>query len=38
MGCRRAARLIEGMGAAGVVSAMNTNGSREVLVPDRNAQ
>jgi DNA segregation ATPase FtsK/SpoIIIE-like protein len=26
------------MEAAGVVSTMNTNGSREVLVPDRNAQ
>jgi DNA segregation ATPase FtsK/SpoIIIE-like protein len=24
------------MEAAGVVSTMNTNGSREVLVPDRN--
>jgi DNA segregation ATPase FtsK/SpoIIIE-like protein len=29
--------LVEAMEAAGVVSSMNTNGSREVLVPDRNA-
>ena len=38
IGYNRAARLIETMETAGVVSAMNTNGSREVLVPDRNAQ
>ena len=31
----RAARLVEAMEAAGVVSSMNTNGSREVLVPRR---
>src|SRR4029450_855189 len=31
----RAARLVESMEAAGVVSSMNTNGSREVLVPNR---
>ena len=38
IGYNRAARLIETMETAGVVSAMNTNGSREVLVPDRNGQ
>jgi S-DNA-T family DNA segregation ATPase FtsK/SpoIIIE len=35
IGYNRAARLIESMEAAGVVSTMNTNGSREVLVPAR---
>ena len=35
VGYNRAARLIEAMEAAGVVSGMNTNGSREVLVPER---
>jgi S-DNA-T family DNA segregation ATPase FtsK/SpoIIIE len=35
IGYNRAARLIEAMEEAGVVSAMNTNGSREVLVPKR---
>ena len=35
VGYNRAARLIESMEAAGVVSEMNTNGSREVLVPER---
>ncbi len=35
IGYNRAARLIEAMEAAGVVSAMNHNGSREVLVPAR---
>ncbi|NCF32429.1 MAG: cell division protein FtsK [Proteobacteria bacterium] len=36
VGYNRAARLIEAMEAAGVVSSMNSNGSREILVPDRN--
>ena len=35
IGYNRAARLIETMEAAGVVSEMGTNGSREVLVPSR---
>ncbi|MEM6709741.1 MAG: DNA translocase FtsK 4TM domain-containing protein [Pseudomonadota bacterium] len=35
IGYNRAARLIETMEAQGVVSTMNTNGSREVLVPKR---
>ena len=35
IGYNRAARLIEAMEEAGVVSGMNSNGSREVLVPDR---
>ena len=35
IGYNRAARLIEAMEASGVVSAMNTNGSREILVPHR---
>jgi S-DNA-T family DNA segregation ATPase FtsK/SpoIIIE len=33
IGYNRAARLIEAMEAAGVVTEMNTNGSREVLAP-----
>ncbi|MBX3707291.1 MAG: DNA translocase FtsK 4TM domain-containing protein [Pseudomonadales bacterium] len=35
IGYNRAARLIEAMEEAGVVSPMNSNGSREVLVPKR---
>ena len=33
IGYNRAARLIEQMERAGLVSAMQTNGNREVLVP-----
>ena len=33
IGYNRAARMIEAMEAAGVVSSMNTNGSREVIAP-----
>jgi S-DNA-T family DNA segregation ATPase FtsK/SpoIIIE len=35
IGYNRAARLIEGMEKAGLVSAMNGAGGREVLAPDR---
>ena len=34
VGYNRAARLIEAMEASGVVSAMSSNGSREILSPD----
>ncbi|MDG2079039.1 MAG: DNA translocase FtsK, partial [Pseudomonadales bacterium] len=33
IGYNRAARMIESMEAAGVISEMQTNGSREVLAP-----
>lgn len=36
IGYNRAARLIEQMERSGVVSAMNSNGGREVLAPSRN--
>lgn len=36
IGYNRAARLIEEMERAGLVSAMQTNGNREILVPARN--
>ena len=35
IGYNRAARLIEAMELAGVVSPMNSNGSREIMVPKR---
>ncbi len=36
VGYNRAARLIESMEEAGLVSAMGSNGQREILVPNRN--
>ena len=38
IGYNRAARLIEAMEDAGLVSEMNSNGNREVLVPNANAE
>ena len=38
IGYNRAARLIEAMEDAGLVSEMNTNGNREVLAPNANAE
>jgi S-DNA-T family DNA segregation ATPase FtsK/SpoIIIE len=38
IGYNRAARLIEQMERAGMVSAMQSNGNREVLAPDAGAE
>lgn len=35
IGYNRAARLMEDMEKAGLVSAMESNGNREILIPDR---
>ncbi len=35
IGYNRAARLLEDMERAGMVSAMQSNGNRDILVPDR---
>ncbi len=37
IGYNRAARLLEQMETSGVVSSMQTNGNREILVPAGNA-
>ena len=37
IGYNRAARLIEAMERAGLVSSMATNGNREILVPSKEA-
>ena len=38
IGYNRAARLVEDMENAGLVSAMNGQGQRDILVPNRNAE
>ena len=38
IGYNRAARLLEQMERAGLVSGMATNGNRDILVPDRNSE
>ena len=38
IGYNRAARLLEDMEKAGLVSAMQSNGNREILMPNRNAE
>ena len=37
IGYNRAARLLEDMEKAGLVSTMQSNGNREILAPNRNA-
>ena len=38
IGYNRAARLLEDMEKAGLVSSMQTNGNREILAPNRNME
>ena len=38
IGYNRAARLLEDMEKAGLVSTMQSNGNREILAPNRNAE
>jgi S-DNA-T family DNA segregation ATPase FtsK/SpoIIIE len=38
IGYNRAARLLEDMEKAGMVSAMQSNGNREILVPNRSTE
>jgi S-DNA-T family DNA segregation ATPase FtsK/SpoIIIE len=37
IGYNRAARLLEQMEKSGLVSAMSTNGNRDIIVPNRDA-